>query len=125
MANCDLDQLIDDANCLNCLSDAEKLDAFIYYTAQALNASDGGDYTDLNTLREAVVCWCVGGTRLNSFEAQVAINAAVNTGALEVAPTIAEIREAIKCYQCSIGKDEKQRMKVFLLCHLLETLVVD
>jgi len=122
MAACDLDQLIDDSNCLNCLSDAEKLDALIYYLAQALNGEGGGDYTDLNTLRESVRCWCVGRTRLNSFETQVAINAAVNSTAIEVAPTIAEIRDAIKCYQCSIGNDEKQRMKVFLLCNLLETL---
>ncbi len=122
MAACDLDQLIDDANCLNCLSESEKTDAFIYYMAQALNGVDGGDYTDLNTLREAVVCWCVGGKTLNSFEAQVAINAAVNSGALDEAPTIAEVREAIRCYHCDVGGDEKQRMKVFLLCNLLETL---
>ena len=33
-----------------------------------------------------------------------------------------EVRDAIRCYHCDVGGDEKKRMKVFLLCNLLETL---
>lgn len=125
MANCDLDQLISDSSCLNCLSESEKKSAYLYYLAQALNAEGGTDYTDLNTLREAVQCWCVGGQVLDSFKARVAINSAVNSGALEAAPTIAEVREAIKCWNCGLGGGELQAMEVLLLCNLLETLQAD
>lgn len=125
MANCDLDQLIEDSRCLNCLSESEKQDASIYYMAQALaNGLAGADYTNVNDLRQAVACWCVGGQVLDSFKARVAINLAVNSGALATAPTIAEVREAIRCYQCDIGGEEKKAMEILLLCLLLEALVI-
>ncbi len=122
MAACDLDQLISDSSCLNCLSESEKQDAYLVYLAKALLAAGGTDYTDINTLREAVKCWCVGGQVLDSFKTRVAINSAVNAGAIDAAPTTAEIREAIKCYHCSLGGGELKAMEVLLLCNLLETL---
>lgn len=125
MANCNLNDLIADSSCLNCLSESEKQAAFLYYTAQALNELGGTDYTNLNTLREAVQCWCVGGQVLDSFKARVGINLAVNSGALEAAPTIDEVREAIRCWNCGLGAGELKAMEVLLLCNLLENLVVD
>lgn len=123
MAACDLTQLVEDSACLNCLSSSEKEAVFLAYGAKALLALDGEDYTNLNTLRDAVACWCVGGQVLDSFMARVAINAAVNSGAIGSAPTIAAIREAIKCYNCGIGGGELQAMRVFLLCALFNNLV--
>lgn len=125
MANCDLPDLIEDSRCLNCLSESEKQDATIAYLAEALaNGIAGEDLTDLNTLRERVACWCVGGQVLDSFMARVAINLAVNTGALATAPTIAQVREKIKCYKCDVGGDEKKAMQILLLCLLFEALVI-
>ncbi len=103
MPACALDQLVDDSSCLDCLSKTEKQAAFLAYGAKALAELGGPDYTDLNTLREAVSCWCVGGQRLDSFLAQIGVNAAVNSGAVETAPTIAEIRETVRCYICGVG----------------------
>lgn len=124
MANCDLPDLIEDSKCLNCLSKTEKQQAFVYYLAQTLNELGGTDVTDVNALREAVKCWCVGGPVLDSFEARVGINLAVNSGAFETTPTIAEVRAAIRCF-CDIQGDELKAMQVYLLCNLLETMVVD
>lgn len=122
MANCDLDQLIADSSCLNCLSESEKKSAYLYYLAQALLSEGGTDYTDLNTLREAIQCWCVGGQVLDSFKTRIAINSAVNSRAIDSAPTIAEVRDAIKCWNCDIGGGEMKAMEVLLLCNLLEVL---
>lgn len=123
MAACDLSQLVTDSSCLNCLSESEKKDAFLYYLAKALAGEGGTDYSDINTLREQISCWCVGGQVLDSFKARVAINAAVNSGGVESTPTVAEIREAIKCWKCGVGGYELQAMEVFLLCHLLDRLI--
>ena len=123
MAACDLNQLVADSACLNCLSQSEKEAGFIAYGAKALLAVDGPDYTDLNTLRDAVACWCVGGQVLDSFMARVAINAAVNSGAVSGVPTIDEIRATIKCYNCGVGGGELQAMRVLILCALLNTLI--
>lgn len=119
MAACDLDQLVSDAACLNCLADSEKKNAFLYYLAKAIVGNGGADYSDINVLREAVKCWCVGGRVLESFKTQVAINAAVNSGALESAPTIAEIRAAVACW-CGIGEEERRAMEAFLSCTFTE-----
>ena len=123
MAACDLTQLIEDSSCLNCLSKSEKQSAFVYYLAKSLAGLDGPDYSDLNDLRSAVACWCVGGQVLDSFKTRVAINAAVNSGALDSTPTIAEVRDAIRCYNCDIGGEELKTFEVFLLCKLLDELV--
>lgn len=123
MAACDLNQLIADSTCLNCLGKSEKEAVFLAYGAKALLALDGSDYTSLNDLRAAVDCWCVGGATLDSFMARVAINAAVNSGAIDAAPDIADIRETIKCYNCGVGGNEVKAMKVLLLCALLDNLV--
>lgn len=119
MAACTLEQLISDSVCLNCLSQSEKESAYLFYLAKSIAGNGGTDYSDINTLRAAVACWCVGGPVLESFKTQTAINAAVNSGALEVAPTIAEIRAAIKCWNCDIGGGEKQAMEAFLLCQVV------
>lgn len=124
MAACDLSQLIDDASCLNCLSGPEKRAAFLYYMAQAVVGAGGTDYTDVNTLREAVACWCVGGAVVESFKTRTAINAAVNSGQLEAAPSIATIRDAIKCWNCGIGADEMKKMEAFLLCAFADVVFV-
>jgi hypothetical protein len=121
MANCDLTQLISDSSCLNCLSETEKKSAYLYYLAKALLASGGTDYTDLNTLREAVQCWCVGGQVLDSFKTRMAINIAYSLRGISATPTVAEIRDAIKCWPCGIGGYELQAMEVLLLCNLLES----
>ena len=123
MAACDLDQLVQDSKCLNCLSDSEKANAFLYYLAKAVSGSGGTDYSDINDLRAAVKCWCVDGPVLNSFKTQVAINAAVNSGELSEAPTIGEIRDAVRCWNCGIGGDERKAMEAFLTCTLLELAV--
>lgn len=123
MAACDLNQLIEDAACLNCLSQSEKQSAFLYYAAKAIVGDGGTDYTDINDLRDAIKCWCVGGQTLDSFKARVAINAAVNSGAVETTPTVAEVREAIKCWNCGVGGGERKAMETFLLCTLLEGLL--
>lgn len=117
-----LTELISDSVCLDCLSASEKEQAYLFYLATALVGSGGTDYTNINTLREAVACWCVGGQRLDSFKARVAITAAVNSGGVETEPTIAEVRAAIKCW-CGIGGGERQAMEVFLLDALLGTVV--
>lgn len=121
MANCDLADLIEDSKCLNCLSESEKKKAFLYYLALSLDALDGADLTNVNDLRDAIKCWCVGGQVLDSFETRVGINLAVNAGALEVPPSIAEVREAIKCW-CDLGADELKAAQVLLLCNVLEAL---
>jgi hypothetical protein len=123
MANCDLPDLLEDSKCLNCLSATEKKRAFLHYVAVALNDLGGGNYTNINDLREAVKCWCTGGPVLDSFEARIGINLAVNSGALAEAPTIAEVREAIKCW-CDIQGDELKAMQAFLICNLLEQLLI-
>lgn len=117
---CALSTLNDNAACLNCLSKSEKEDAFLFYIAKALVGEGGADYTDINDLRDAVKCWCVGGATLDSMKARVAINAAVNSTELEAAPTISEVRDAIKCWNCGIGGGERRAMEVFLLCKLFE-----
>ena len=123
MAACDLTQLIDDSSCLNCLSESEKQSAFVYYLAKALAGSGGTDYSDINTLREAVACWCVGGQVLDSFKARVAINAAVASGEVAETPTIAEVKDAIRCWNCDIGGGELKTFEIFLLCNLLNEVV--
>jgi hypothetical protein len=123
MAQCDLNQLVADSACLNCLSQSEKEAVFLAYGAKALLAVDGPDYTNLNTLRDAVSCWCVGGQVLDSFVARVAVNAAVNSGAIASVPSIATIRETIKCYPCGVGGGELQAMRVLILCALLNALI--
>lgn len=120
---CTLTENIAEAAGLSALSKSEKENAFLYYLAQAIVGSDGADYTDINTLRQEVACWCVGGQTLDSFRARAAINAAVNSGAVEVQPTTAEIRNAIRCWNCGIGFDERRAMEAFLICTLLESLV--
>lgn len=120
MAACDLDQLISDSSCLNCLSQTEKENAFLYYLAQTLYAQGGTDYTDINDLRAAIQCWCVGGPVLDSFKTRIAINAAVGTRAIATAPTIAELRDAVKCWDCDIGGGERKAMEMFLLCNLFD-----
>lgn len=119
MAACDLNELLEDSKCLQCLSKTEKQQAYVHYLAVALNELDGPDLTDVNALRSAVACWCVGGPVLDSFEARVGINLAVNAGA--PAPTIAQVRAAIRCF-CDIQGDELKAMQVMLLCQILEIL---
>lgn len=122
MPGCLLPDLVEDSRCLDCLSSSEKKKAFLFYLAQALNALGGEDLTDINDLRQAIACWCVGGARLDSFEAQVGINLAVNSDAIATAPTAAEVREAIRCW-CDLGADELKTAQVVLLCGVLENLV--
>lgn len=123
MAACDLNQLIADTSGINALSESEKESAFLFYLATALAGLGGTNYTNLNALRSAVRCWCVGGQRLDSFKTRVAINAAVKSTGIATAPTTAAIREAIKCWHCDIGGGELQAMEAFLLCSLLEAAV--
>lgn len=123
MAACDLNQLIEDSSCLNCLSRPEKEAVFIAYGAKALAELGGPDYTGLTELREAVSCWCVGGATLDSFMARVGVNAAVASGAIDGVPTISEIRDEIRCYNCGIGGDEMKAMKILIICSLLDSLV--
>jgi hypothetical protein len=123
MAACDLSELVSDSAGLNALSASEKQEAFLYYLAKALLGSGGADYSDINDLRAAVKCWCAGGIGLDSFKARVAINAAVNSGAISSAPTMNEVITAIRCWNCGVGGGELKAMEVFLLCSLLEAVV--
>lgn len=122
MAACDLTQLIEDSKCLNCLSKTEKQDALLYYMALAVKQQTDEDLTNINDLREAVKCWCVGGQVLDSFKTRVAINLAVNTGAIAAAPAIDTIRNIIRCWDCDVGGEEKKAMEVLLFCKLTEAL---
>lgn len=124
MPGCLLDDLVQDSNCLNCLSESEKKKAFLFYLAQTLNTIGGENLTDINDLRQAIACWCVGGARLDSFEAQIGINLAVNSGAITEAPTAAEVRDNIKCW-CDLGAGELEAAERLLLCNVLELLAVD
>ncbi len=123
-ASCTLNQLIADSACLNCFSETTKQNTFLYYLAKALKGSAGAaDYTNINDLRAAVKCFCVGGQVLDSFKARVAVNAAVNSGEVATTPTIAQIQDAVKCWDCDIGPGERKAMEAFLLCRLLEATV--
>lgn len=120
---CTLSAKIAESPGVSVLAKSEKDAAFLYYLAQTLVGSGGANYTDINALRQAVACWCVGGQTLDSFRARVAINAAVQSGAVATQPTTAAIRNNIRCWQCGIGGDERRAMEAFLLCQILEAIV--
>jgi len=123
VAACDLTQLIADSKCLNCFSESEKQSAFSYYLAKALSGMGGTDYSNITTLRQAVACWCVGGQVLDSFKARVAINAAVDSGSVASTPTISQVKDAIRCWDCDIGGEERKTFEIFLLCKLLDVAI--
>ncbi len=123
MAACDLNTLISESACYDCLSDSEKRSAFLYLLSKTLAAEGGTNYSNLADLRTAVKCYCGLGSRIESFKARVAQDLAVRSGAFPSAPTIAAIRAAIKCWKCGVGGDELRKMEVFLLCSLFNKLV--
>ncbi len=119
---CDLETLVSESACYDCLSDSENKDAYLFLLAKTLVAEGGADYTDINALRAAVKCYCGLGGRIEAFKAQVAQDLAVRAGAYGSAPSINTIREAVKCWECGVGNDERRAMEVFLLCSLFTAL---
>lgn len=120
---CTLNTQIAAAAGLSSLSKSEKEAAYLHYLAQAVLGSGNGDFTDINVLREAIQCWCVGGQTLDSFKLNSAITAGATATDVDF-PTVAEIREAIKCWNCGIGGGERQAMEAFLLCKLLTSGII-
>lgn len=112
---CTIADLVSSSSCLNCLSESEQENAFLYYLAKALLGKQHGiDYSNINTLRAAVKCWCATG-QMTAFKARLAINEAVATGTVTT-PTATDISTATKCWECGIGGDERKAMETFLLC---------
>jgi len=116
---CTIDDLVADSAGLGGLGQSDKQSIFLNYLAKLVNALGGGNYTDLDTLRAAVKCWCAGGLALDAFKAQVAIDAAVNADAV-TEPTSSDLATVLKCWNCGIGGEEKRAMEIFLLCKLLQ-----
>jgi hypothetical protein len=123
MAACDLTVLIADAAQINQLSETEKLAARVYFLAEAVKGSSGTDLTNINTLREAVVQYNIEpDARRSSFATVAAQSAAVNSTGLASAPTIGDLRAAIKNLVLVPAK-ELRAAETLLNCQLL-TLVV-
>lgn len=123
MAACDLDTLVSQDSCFDCESDSEKNHAYLYLLAKTLAAKGGTDYSDIDTLRNAVACYCGLGSRLQSLKSQVALGLAVRAGAYASNPSKTSLNTATVCWNCGIGADEMRAMEVFLLCNLFNNLV--
>lgn len=123
MAACDLSTLVSESSGYSGLSPSDQNNAFLYLLAKTLLAEGGTDYTDINTLRDAVTCFCGLGSQVDAFKAQVAEDLAVRSTAYETAPGAEAVMEAVKCWNCGLGNDERRAMEVFLLCALFNNLV--
>lgn len=110
--------------CLDCFSKSEKEAAFDYLMAIAyLAVNRSGD--DLTTLRQTVICMaCEPSPVLDSFLVKIAMNLAVAVGALDAEMTAAELKNAIRCWQCGIGTQERKAILVLALCGVLNELGV-
>ncbi len=115
---CDLATLTSESSCYNCLSPSQNADAYLYLLAKTLAAEGGTDYSDVNTLRAAVKCWCGLGERLDAFKAQVASDLAVRAGVYAATPSVTTIKTATACWECGLGASERRAAEIFLLCSL-------
>ena len=116
---CTIEELVADSASQGGLGQSDNEALYLAYLAKTVNALGGGNYTDLDTLRAAVKCWCAGGLAIDAFKARVAIDAAVNADAV-TEPTTSDLAAVIKCWNCGIGGLEREAMEVFLLCKLLQ-----
>ena len=113
---CDIDSLSKNSKCMDCLSLTEKNALKLYFMAQGLKAIGGVDYSNINTLLSASACLkCESSFRLDSFETYIWQQAATASGANTGKLTIAQMRNAIRCF---CGRDGKALWAayVFLLC---------
>jgi hypothetical protein len=77
----------------------------VWFLAQALKASGGTDFTNVNTLLNYVACLgCESDFALDSIETYIAEETAVDNGASFTGMGIADFRKAIKCFVCSNPK---------------------
>lgn len=123
MAACDLSNLVSESPGYVGLSPSDQKNAFLYLLAKTLLAKGGADYTDINTLRAAAKCYCGLGSQVDAFKAQVAEDLAVRATAYVSAPGVKTVLTAVKCWDCTIGNDERRAMEVVLLCALFKNLV--
>lgn len=122
MADCTVDDLVAGSACYTCLSDSEKQAAKVWFLAKALDAQGGADLLDPNTLREAIACIQCANGRRTSFDVLITQRAASESGASGVDITVAQLRNAIRCFSC-ISTDELRTAETYLRCQLNDYLV--
>lgn len=115
---CTLATGVKETACFDCLPRIEKKALIAYFLAQTIKALDGPDYTDQAVLRKATACFCVPSSRLDSFEVGVFLQLAEASGADVGNLSIAELKEAIRCWTCGATVDTFRMEAIFLLCQL-------
>ena len=115
---CTLDDLLDNSNCIDGLSEKEKLAAQVFFLCAA--ASDCADVPadcDVDTLQESVACTKeVSDNRLISMQVYADYLNAVETGA-SVSLDMDDIQEGIKCLRL-LDDHALRAMILFLRCSL-------
>lgn len=118
---CTIDALSAAAKCYDCLSSTEKQALKIRFMAEALKASSGVDFTNINTLRSTVACFtCEPDFRLESMEVALWKAMADNLGA-SIPASISAQRALIKCVPCGEQKSTRASF-LYLLCRLVAAL---
>ena len=107
----DLNTLVQNATCWGCLSATEKQEVKVLFLANALKALGGADYTNINTLRQAAVCYCVPDARLDSFDVVVAQTLCAKVGGPTLAVSAA--KAAVTCW-CNLEKRELHAMEMLI-----------
>jgi hypothetical protein len=110
-----LNNLVQNATCWDCLSKTEKKEVEVYFLALALKALGGEDYTNINTLRQGVACYCVPDARLDSFDVVVAQTLCAAVGGPTL--TVTAAKAAVTCW-CNLEERELHAMEMKLRAHL-------
>ena len=123
---CSIDALMAKSGCFNCLSQSEKMAAITYLMGSiAAEYNEELELANPTESRKLFACLaCEPDSVLDSFLLSVWMDIAVESGAIEVAMTAAEVRDAIKCF-CGIGPKEFKAAQVYLLCKLFSARMDD
>jgi hypothetical protein len=111
MATLNLNTIGAAAACFDCLSETEKKEAKILLLANALKQVGGPDYTNINTLRQAVACYCVPDAVLDGYDVVVAQNLLTTVDGPTL--TLAQIKYQIACW-CNIQERELHAMEMLI-----------
>jgi len=118
LAGCDLNSVIQQSKCFDCLSTTEKDALQVFFLAQALKAFGGSDFTNKTTLNSTVACVaCLPDFRLESVRTSVYQKLASAAGAASIDLPIGQLRAKVNCSPCGDGKLNRAA-EIFLLCQL-------
>lgn len=113
ITSCTRDRMIAAAKCFDCLSATEKLNAKVWFMAEAYRIATGTDLRNVNTRNKVVECLaCLPDFRMDSIEVAIWQTLAEGLGSTPL--TIAQIKDRIKCSSCGEQKTNRAAMLYFL-----------